>query len=141
EHQADGGAILGRGRIETARHDAAAGTRLIGHDDGRIAGDVLLHVAREQARIGVQAAAGSGADHDGHRPVPEQRFLSAGLVRCASEQNAGRSGAPEAKIVLTHALPVSAALAAAIYFCCPSDRAIWPWSPCSLRWAVPTWLF
>src|SRR5262249_36573502 len=98
----------------TARHDAATGTRLIGHDDNGIAGDVLVHVAREQPRIGVEAAAGRGADHDGHRPVLEQRLtvaLRAGSVRCAGELNAGGNNAPEPKIVLAHDLPVAAVLA------------------------------
>jgi hypothetical protein len=114
EHEPDRCAILGRGRIDSARHDATAGARLIGHDDNRIAGDVLLHVAREQARVGVEAAAGSGADHDGYRLVLEQRLLSASLVRCAGEQDTGRNGAHEAKFLLAHGLPVRLAVFVAL---------------------------
>ena len=45
---------------------SAAGARLVLHDHGRVAGNVLGDVARQRARVDVVARADADADHDAH---------------------------------------------------------------------------
>ena len=63
------GAVLRRDVVEVRDRGVAAGARHVGDDHARIAGDVLAHVAGEQPRVDVVAAAGRGADDHGDLPA------------------------------------------------------------------------
>ena len=61
---ADDGPILRRGHGHMIGRQIAPRPRHVRDDDGRVAGDMIAHVARDEARVGVVAAPRRSADHD-----------------------------------------------------------------------------
>ena len=61
---AEGGAVLGRHRVEEVRGFQAAGARHVLHDDIGLAGNVASDVARERAGVEVIAAARRIAEYE-----------------------------------------------------------------------------
>ncbi len=55
--------------VEAVGRRDAAGARLVLHDDGRIAGNVMAEIARHEAGRNVVDAAGCRADHHGDLPA------------------------------------------------------------------------
>ena len=84
---ADGGAVLRRQRIDVAGGLVAAGARHVLRHDRRVAGNVAADVPRDLARIGVVAAAGRRADHDGDLLAPVE-FLDGILGSRTSREQA-----------------------------------------------------
>ena len=59
----DGEAVLRRDIVDVARSDPAAAARHLLGDDGRLARNVVRHVAGDEPRIDIVGAAGREADH------------------------------------------------------------------------------
>ena len=79
--QRDGGTVLRRDVVEEIGGTDAAAARHIVDEDIGIARQVLAHIAREQARIGVVAAARRAAGDEVHFLAAAEEFLRGLLLR------------------------------------------------------------
>jgi hypothetical protein len=76
-------AVLWGDGVDPGGGDPAGGARHVARHDGRLARDVLAHVAGDEARVGIVAAPGRVADHEADRLA---------LVELLDRLRAGRAG-------------------------------------------------
>src|SRR5437016_5870642 len=74
EDDAECGAVARRDLVDVIRGLEAAGARHVLRDDGRLAGNVLAEMARDQPAVEVVAAAGGIADRDRDDLAGEERL-------------------------------------------------------------------
>ena len=88
--RAERGAVLRRGGVDEIRRAQRAGARHVLRHDGRLAGDVLAHVAGEMAGVEVVAAADREADQQVDRSCPCRTPRRSGPRRAAGMRERGR---------------------------------------------------